>query len=50
MPLCYVEFEGQFRVSGPPRNTDQAHPEYHYMHAFEVFDAGTDNLLMSGAR
>lgn len=49
--ICYVEIKGQFSVSAPPsaRNPGaQQSRNLRFDTSFEVFDARTGNLLLSG--
>jgi hypothetical protein len=41
-PLCFVEMQGDFTFAGPSGATP------HFTRAFEVFDAKSGNLLLSG--
>ena len=48
LPICYVELSGNFVVSVPPAANGQNRNPRLYVKAFEVFDARTGNMLLSG--
>jgi hypothetical protein len=46
--VCYVELNGTFVLHGLPKIGEKIKRTYSYSRAFEVFDAATGNLLLSG--
>jgi len=46
--LCYVELQGRFAISGPRSVSKPPRATSIFNTAFEVFDANTGNLLLSG--
>jgi hypothetical protein len=47
-PVCYVELQGSFTVSGPRSAGKNRSVSTAFETAFEVFDSKTGNLLLSG--
>jgi hypothetical protein len=48
-PLCYVELQGKFSVRTPPSKEVRRLKPLIFSKSFEVFDARTGNLMLSGA-
>jgi len=48
-PLCYVELQGKFSVRTPPSKKERRPSPSVFPKSFEVFDARTGNLMLSGA-
>jgi hypothetical protein len=48
IPFCYVELQGKFAVRTPPSKKNPRPNPLVFTKSFEVFDARTGNLLLSG--
>jgi hypothetical protein len=47
-PVCYVELQGEFAISAPPSKRGSQQRRVLFNRSFEVFDARTGNLILSG--